>query len=156
MIALADIRAAAADAFASGKTHVEVEARSLLAAIDAIEVALAKAKPATKSDYPADFLAAYAGAPWRAGSSRPAAFSAWKARIKAGATPVEITAGAEKYGRYCLATGCEVKMAQTFFGPGEHFSADWTIPRAAGRKGQIHGCIANQDFSAGVGPDGSF
>lgn len=87
-------------------------------------------------EYPVDFLLAYGSMAWRSGSTRSAAFGPWKARIAAGATAAEIQTGVEKYYRYCAATGCEVKQAQTFFGPGEHFTADWSIRKAGVQQGE--------------------
>lgn len=88
-----------------------------------------------KAEYPATFLAAYDamkdyGASWRAGTTPAAAFKAWSARVKAGADPEQVLAGTVRYALYIKATGSEVKMAQTFFGPGEHYSADWSLPTA--------------------------
>jgi hypothetical protein len=40
--------------------------------------------------------------------------------------------GAERYAAYVIAERTEpqfVKMAQTFFGPGEHFKAEWQSSR---------------------------
>lgn len=88
-----------------------------------------------KKEYPPEFLEAYdamkaAGTRWRDGSTPAAAFKQWQARIKAGAAPELVLAGALRYAAYCKATGCEVKMAQTFFGPGEYYTAEYVMPRA--------------------------
>lgn len=99
-----------------------------------------KAPKAAKapSGYPDEFLAAYdAGRKWRSGSTPKAAFMAWRARITAGADHAAITAGAAAYNRHCEATGREKMMAQTFFGPGEHYTADWTVPAAPARGGKF-------------------
>jgi hypothetical protein len=134
------LRIAAGNAIARGDRCITVDTiytKDLVALIDAVD---GLPKPKTKSaDYPPEFEAAYGACKWRQGSTRAAAYKAWKARIVAGASPAELLAGAEKYGRYCAATGCEVKMAQTFFGPGEHFTADWTVrtaPSNLGKAGQ--------------------
>lgn len=102
----------------------------ILALLDELEAKPVKMK---KADYPEPFLAALAamervGMKWLAGSTTASAFKAWKARTVAGAEPAEILAGADKYARYCKATDRKVMMAQTFFGPQELFTADWTIP----------------------------
>lgn len=130
---------------------------TILALLDELDALRAQIKPAKmkRGDYPADFMLAYRTAKWRSGSTPAAAFTQWKARMNAGATVIEMQAGTEKYARYCIATGCEVKQAQTFFGPGEHFTADWTISASA-QKGKPNGSIGQQDYSAGVGDDGSF
>jgi hypothetical protein len=129
----------------------------IIGLLDEFDALRAQIKPTNvaRNDYPPEFLLAYKAAKWRSGSTPAAAYKAWKARVAAGATPAEMQMGVEKYARYCAATGCEVKQAQTFFGPGEHFTADWTIPAGA-QKGKLSGPIGKQDYSAGVGPDGSF
>jgi len=111
---------------------------TILALLDELDSLRAKPAKPKRNDHPPAFDIAYeamasAGVRWRSGSTKPAAFIQWKARINAGATDAEMIAGAEKYARYCNATGCEVKQAQTFFGRGEHYSADWTVraPTAA-------------------------
>ncbi len=110
---------------------------AVLALLDEIDVARAKAPKMKKEEYPPDFIDAMGamkrvGLAWRAGTTMPAAYAKWKARIVAGASPIEMHAGADKYARYCKATGSEIKAAQVFFGPGEYFTADWTIPARPG------------------------
>lgn len=88
-----------------------------------------------KKEYPPEFLEAYdamkaAGTRWRDGSTPAAAFKQWQARIKAGAAPELVLAGALRYAAYCKATQCEIKMAQTFFGPGEYYTAEYTLQRS--------------------------
>lgn len=97
-----------------------------------------------KAEYPAAFLAAYDamkdhGARWREGSTPAAAHKQWAARIKAGADPEMVLDGTVRYALYVKATGAEVKMAQTFFGPGEHYTAAWALPNrpGAGRAPQL-------------------
>lgn len=105
----------------------------LLAAYDALRAAGTTKRG--KAEYPPAFLAAYDamkehGARWREGTTPAAAHKAWAARVKAGADPEQVLAGTVRYALYIKATGSEVKMAQTFFGPGEHYSAEWTLPTA--------------------------
>lgn len=118
----------------------------LKAQIAALTAAGAKAAPKPRkakeakpsSGYPDEFLAAYeAGRKWRTGSTLPAAYSAWRARIvKGGAGTAErIIACTAQYSAYCAATDTEKKMAQTFFGPGEYCLADWPVPTAAPARG---------------------
>lgn len=118
----------------AAEQHPWSQLRAILGAAPAKKAApVAK----VKADYPPAFLAAFdAGRKWRAGSTLPAAFNAWKARIAAGADPDAIIAGTKAYAAYCLATGSEKKMAQTFFGPGEHFTAEWAVPAPAARGAQ--------------------
>lgn len=85
------------------------------------------AKPGTK--YTAEFEEAWTLYPNRPGMSKAAAFKAWTARLKAGATALEMIEGTRKYANYCQAERTEahyIKQPATFYGPGEHFSADWT------------------------------
>lgn len=85
------------------------------------------AKPATK--YTAEFEEAWTLYPSRPGMSKAAAFKAWTARLKAGATALEMIEGTRKYAAYCKAERTEahfIKQPATFYGPGEHFTADWT------------------------------
>lgn len=110
---------------------------TVLAMLDEIDAARAKAPKMKKADYPPEFIDAMGamervGLKWLNGSTLPGAFKAWKARTVVGASHAELTAGADKYARYCKADGRRVMMAQTFFGPQEFFSADWTIPARPG------------------------
>ena len=87
-------------------------------------------KPTTK--YTAEFEEAWTLYPSRPGMSKAAAFKAWTARMKAGATALEMIEGTRKYAAYCKAERTEahfIKQPATFYGPGEHFSADWTPRR---------------------------
>ncbi|MES2352096.1 MAG: hypothetical protein V4641_31400 [Pseudomonadota bacterium] len=102
----------------------------LLAEVDALRTGGA-AKPASK--YTAEFEEAWTLYPSRPGNSKAAAFKAWSARLKAGATALEMIDGTAKYAAYVKAERTEVnyiKQAATFYGPGEHFTADWTPRRA--------------------------
>jgi uncharacterized short protein YbdD (DUF466 family) len=102
----------------------------LLDELDRLRVTVG-AKKAKRNAYPAYFEEVWAAYPSRPGSSKQAAFRAWTARIKAGATIVEMLAGVRKYANYVQAMKVEptfIKQAETFFGPREYFSADWTLP----------------------------
>lgn len=106
----------------------------LLAEFDALRAA--PGKPA-KGAYSPEFESAWADYPTRPGNSKAAAYKAWKARISAGASAEEMLAGTAKYAAYCKAMKTEpgfIKQAATFYGPGEHFSADWTVPRTEVRR----------------------
>lgn len=112
----------------------------LLAAYDAL------AHPAApKGKYSAEFEEAWSEYPKRPGASKAATWKAWQARIKAKVSPEAMVEGARRYAAYCKAQRTEpgfIKQPATFFGPGEHFSADWSVrqqataPRAAGRAQQ--------------------
>jgi hypothetical protein len=121
-----------------GRVEIKaIELAELLAAYDALRSG-GSAKRG-KKEYPAEFLAAYdamkeAGGKWREGSTLAAAFKQWQARLKAGADPEQIVEGVRRYGAYIAATAGEPKMAQTFFGPGEHYTAEWAIARSGARR----------------------
>lgn len=83
----------------------------------------------TGSKYTAEFEAAWAMYPARPGMSKAATFKAWTARLKAGATALAMIEGTQAYADYCRAEGTEaqfIKQPATFYGPGEHYAADWT------------------------------
>lgn len=104
----------------------------LLAAYDAL-MSVGVKKSAKAGTYSPEFVEAWEAYPARPGNSKAAAFKAWKARIAAGTTPQQMIEGTIKYAAYCKAKSTEpefVKQAATFFGPGEHFSADWSLPMA--------------------------
>lgn len=72
--------------------------------------------------------------PRRAGNDpKGRALSAFKARLKNGATVEDIEAGMERYTRFCEATGKldteTVMQFATFCGPDEPWKQDWRIPR---------------------------
>lgn len=98
-----------------------------------------------KKEYPLDFLEAYdamknAGVRWRDGSTPAAAFTQWKARLKAGHLPAAIIAGAHRYAAWCKATRAEqVLMAQTFFGPQERFTSEYIVPRSDVARRSVQG-----------------
>lgn len=88
---------------------------------------------AKKAKYTPEFELAWADYPTRPGNSKAAAAKAWAARIKAGATAAQMHDGTQSYAAYCKANGTEpqyIKQAATFYGPGEHYAADWTVTRA--------------------------
>lgn len=134
-----ELRAATAEKiFTPSQEYIRIsriDLAELLAAYDALKASTTVKRG--KKEYPAEFSAAYdamrdAGARWREGSTPAAAFKQWQARIKAGADPEQVLMGTQRYAAYVKATGSEVKMAQTFFGPGEHYTAEWAIARAVG------------------------
>lgn len=100
----------------------------LLAAYDAL------AHPAApKGKYSAEFEEAWSEYPKRPGASKAATWKAWQARIKAKVSPEAMVEGARRYAAYCKAQRTEpgfIKQPATFFGPGEHYDADWGVPRA--------------------------
>lgn len=103
----------------------------LLDELDRLRAASAAPVKVKRNEYPADFEAAWEVYPARPGDSKKAAHKAWAARLPAGATVEEMLAGAQAYAHYVKAMKIEpqfIKQAATFFGPGEHYAADWTPP----------------------------
>ena len=67
--------------------------------------------------------------PKRPGASKQGSLKAWKARLKAGADSQKMLQGVKRYAEYCKAGGIDpqfIKQPATFFGPDEHYLADWT------------------------------
>jgi hypothetical protein len=84
-----------------------------------------------ESKYPAEFEEAWQAYPDRPGRSKGDACKAWRARVKAGAAAEAILAGVQRYAAFCVACRTEpqfIKQPATFFGPGEHYLADWAPP----------------------------
>lgn len=84
----------------------------------------------TVTPYTAEFEKAWSAFPKREGSnSKLDAFKMWRARLREGVSADELSAGVERYARYCLAKGIVgtefVKQAKTFFGKGEHWQVSW-------------------------------
>jgi len=67
--------------------------------------------------------------PKRPGASKQGSLKAWKARVKAGVDTQKMVLGVKRYAEYCKASGIDpqfIKQPATFFGPDEHYLADWT------------------------------
>lgn len=80
------------------------------------------------------FELAWSAYPKRPGASKTDSLKAWNARLKAGADPLEMIEGVKAYAAYVVAKGSEpefIKQPATFFGPGNHYRADWTPPQKA-------------------------
>lgn len=106
---------------------------------DSTPAAVVDVVPARKAkgDYPEDFETAWTAYPARPGASKADSFKAWKARLSDGVSAADLIDGARRYAAYCVACQTEpgyIKQPATFFGPGEHYAADWKPPaRAAPR-----------------------
>jgi uncharacterized protein YdaU (DUF1376 family) len=115
-------------------------------------------KPSAKNrgeEYPPEFEEAWAAYPKRPGASKADSLKAWSARIKSGATAADILAGVIRYAAYVIVKQTEpefVKQPATFFGPGDHFKADWTImqPRGSPTKESRHSGFDKIDYSEGI------
>lgn len=85
-------------------------------------------------DGDAIFAEAWAEYPKRPGNSKADSYRQWLARVKEGVDPLAMLDGTRRYAKYIAANPPEdprfVKQAQTFYGRGKHFEADWT-PTAA-------------------------
>lgn len=118
--------------------------------------------PGKPGTFPPEFEAAWAAYPQRPGMNKRQSHKAWAARVKSGISPAVIAEGVSRYAKFCAATekiGTEfVKQPSTFFGPDEHFKADWTVPAKQGHLNGAsrHGNFSKQDYHAGVAADGTF
>lgn len=114
---------------ASLRRLVEVERVELAAMVDELDLLRRSGAAKPVSKYTAEFEEAWTLYPSRPGNSKAAAYKAWVARLKAGATALVMIEGTAKYAAYVKAERTEasyIKQAATFYGPGEHFTADWT------------------------------
>ena len=129
MTAVDALRDAANDESAGKMVGVRrLDLQEMLAEFDML-----KASSAKTTGYTPEFDAAWSEYPKRPGNSKAAAFKAWKASLKRGATVEQLIEGTRAYAAYCKAKRTEpeyVKQAATFYGPGEHYAADWAVPKA--------------------------
>lgn len=94
----------------------------------ATDVAKPKRKAVGIPAYDSVFEEAWAAYPKRPNNSKADAWRQWLARVKEGADPVVMLAGAVAYQRHVERTRTEakfVKMAATFFGKGRHWESDY-------------------------------
>ena len=88
----------------------------------------ARRKTLRKLEYSGEFETAFSlYPPTSEGHSKSDAYRAWRARIAAGVSPDEMIAGVKRYAAYIRASGRMVKIASTFFGPGEHWKLPWAF-----------------------------
>ena len=79
-------------------------------------------------EYSDEFESAWKAYPSRPGASKKESFKAWSARLKSGVDPDDMISGAIRYSEYVTAMNTEpqfIKQPATFFGPGDHYNADW-------------------------------
>ncbi|MBO9680936.1 MAG: hypothetical protein J7556_22140 [Acidovorax sp.] len=108
-----------------------------------------------KAGYPAEFESAWQAYPERPGDSKANAHRAWAARRKEGVAAEVLRDGARRYAAFCRASATDpqyVKQAATFFGPGEHYLADWApvaraVPAAHPSRRDVR-----DGWLAGIGP----
>jgi len=120
-------------ALAAAAPSVHLKSSTVVELLDELECLRGGAAPTQpkRNDYPADFEAVWEAYPDRPGDSKKAAHKAWAVRIKAGVTAAQMLTGAQAYAAYVKAMRVEpqfIKQAATFFGPGEWYGADWTVP----------------------------
>lgn len=100
--------------------------------------AQAEARTPVKKVYSPEFEILWKAYPKRPNDNKSAAWKAWSARIKAGATAEAILAGVQRYAAYVAATGISgsqyIKQAATFLGPYNHFESEWALPAAPQRQ----------------------
>lgn len=94
------------------------------------------------SEYPDDFEVTWKEYPKRLGGNpKKGAFKAWKARVNAGADPLDILDGVKRYAAFCKAdkkVGTQyVMQAQTFFGPDEHYLERYQAPGQSDQPSKI-------------------
>ncbi len=109
-------------------------------------------KRSAKDAYSPEFEAAWSAYPDRPNHSKPEAWKAWKARIRAGVAASQMTEGVVRYAAYikaCQRDPQYVKHAATFFGPGEHYLSDWTAPSIT--RTSRHSGFDKLDYSASDG-----
>lgn len=105
-------------------------------------IAVSRKQDAEAEVEPTLWYAVWQDYPKRAGgNSRAAALKAYAARLKSGASEVEMLDGVRRYAEFVKATGKEgteyVKQAATFFGPAEHWKEPWDLPRATGKANKL-------------------
>lgn len=104
---------------------------------------ISESKSAARGDgYTDEFEEAWTAYPSRPGASKKETFKAWNARLKAGVEVESLIAGVRRYAAYCRDMKTDpqyIKQPATFFGPDEHYKANWSVtanPRASPAGGQ--------------------
>lgn len=122
------------------------------------KTASARQKKLAKTDEgTAQFEAAWQAYPSRPGASKKEAWQAWLARRRDGVDATLMLNGVKRYAAYIAATGEApkfIKHAATFFGPNEHYKADWCAP--ARQVSDSKNDLANTNYAQGIAQDGSF
>lgn len=112
-----------------GLSRVDVTRRNVTKSL-LLDIGASGDAPAEVDDSPAGFVACWKSYPKRPNDSRKKALKAWQARIRAKVPDAVLLAGVERYAAFCDRTGKTgtqyAMQAATFFGPDEHYLADWT------------------------------
>lgn len=112
-------------------------------------------KSSSRGEYSEQFEAAWSAYPARPGASKAASWRAWSARLKQGVQAELMIDGVKRYAAWCAATKKDpeyIKQPATFFGPDDHFRADWSIQ---GTKRPSVGSTAGMNYKDGFGEDGT-
>lgn len=113
-------------------------------------------KRAAKTVDDESFEQAWSAYPKRPGASKADALKAWTARIKEGSRPEDMIAGVHRYAEYIRKSQTEprfIKQPATFFGPGNHFDADWKVDHSAQQPQPArsrHSGFEHIDYSEGI------
>ena len=81
-------------------------------------------------DYDEAFEGFWATYPKRPNPNKKATHRKWVANIRGGETVEAMTAGAQRYAKYCREKRTEpeyIKAAETFLGPDEHWKTQWIV-----------------------------
>lgn len=103
-----------------------------------------------------DFEQAWVAYPKRPGASKADALKAWTARVKEGSRVEDMISGVHRYAEYIRKSGTEsrfIKQPATFFGPGNHFDADWKVEHPAQQPQSTrsrHSGFEHIDYSEGI------
>jgi hypothetical protein len=103
--------------FVRGFRAAEQRLMALTALTDAQEVA-----------YNPAFEVIWKAYPSRSGDSKKDAYKAWQARIKAGASQLEISEGVRRYAKYVQVGQVApefIEPGETFFGPADYYKLPW-------------------------------
>lgn len=97
---------------------------------------LAKKKPAKprgskKHIYDPAFQKIWEKYPVTAGANKQQTYTVYNKRLSEGTDHAIIGAGVINYAAHCKATGCWIKLPQTFLGPCKYYLDDWSIPTQA-------------------------
>lgn len=106
-----------------------------------------------RSEDTVEFELAWQAYPKRPGASKADSLKAWRARRKAGVAADEILAGVQRYAAFCVACRTEgqfIKQPATFFGPGEHYLADWKVPAQNAAPRQPYGAPKHAGAAAAI------
>lgn len=136
---------------ASTMPCVQVDSNVLESLLDELERFRKLCAPAKRNDYPPEFEEAWAAYPAERQGAKRAVFKAWAANVKRGVEPAEMMLGLRRYLAHAQAIGTEtkyLKLAATFFGPDEHFAANYVMPSTKlaqlGKAGQVTASAAEE------------